>query len=170
MQFNAFKFSTPSSENIKVLPLGRKSNVLKISPEHSPGSSLVSDKKSLIWSCHRPSGPPAGKCPTYYSTRVMLHFPVIHRIVYVRIQRDWRVPTYISTNTVKCHHKKGWKKNTQPGRTTSSTITMGKVNSMFLSSDSKEKTGNHSWFLFEFSIKISFNTNLIFVSRVFARC
>ena len=41
MQFNAFKFSTPSSENIKVLPLGRKSNVLKISPEHSPGSSLV---------------------------------------------------------------------------------------------------------------------------------
>ena len=41
MQFNAFKFSTPLFENIKVLPLGVKSNVLKISPEHSPGSSLV---------------------------------------------------------------------------------------------------------------------------------
>ena len=47
MQFNAFKFSTPLFENIKVLPLGVKSNVLKISPEHSPGRSLVNNKGIL---------------------------------------------------------------------------------------------------------------------------
>ena len=41
MQFKAFRFSTPSFENINVLPLGGKSSEKKISPEHSPGRSLV---------------------------------------------------------------------------------------------------------------------------------